>query len=157
MQATRSRFASGRCRGLLAVATLALASAAAAQQVYKTVDADGHVVYSDRGASKNSSKTAVNVQQSDPAGAAQLAKEQRALADADAARTKEQAAADKKHAADEKQHQQACNKARQEYERVVNTRRLYHVDADGNRIYYPDEELDQVRDQAHKSMLAACN
>jgi Skp family chaperone for outer membrane proteins len=157
MQPMHSRFASGRCRALLAVAALALAGEAAAQQVYKTVDADGHVIYSDRGASKNSATTAVNAQQADPAGAAQLAKEQRALAAADAARAKDQAAADKQHAADQKQHQQACNKARQEYERVLNTRRLYHLDAEGNRIYYPDEELDQVRDQARKSMLTACN
>ena len=158
MPSTRRTFAAPRGRALLAaLAAFACTGIAAAQEVYKSVDAQGHVVYSDRGASKSSAATTVNAQPSDPEGAAQLAREQRALAAADASRAKDQAAADKQHAADQKQHQQACNKARQEYERVLNTRRLYHLDAEGNRIYYPDEELDQVRDQARKSMLAACN
>ena len=34
-------------------------SAQESQEVYKSVDADGHVVYSDRGASKGAAKTAV--------------------------------------------------------------------------------------------------
>jgi Skp family chaperone for outer membrane proteins len=141
---------------LLAAAALTLASAAAAQQVYKSVDADGHVVYSDRGASRNSPTTSLKVQESDAAGAAQLARQQRELEAADAARRQEQAADDKQRAAQAKQHQQACDKARQEYDRVLNTRRPYHLDGDGNRIYYSDAELEQMRERARQAMATAC-
>ena len=157
MQSLRRKFAITRRRTLLAaVAALASLSPLAAQEVYKSVDAQGHVVYSDRGSSKSSASTPLHVQQSDPAGAAQLAKEQRALESADAARKKEQAAEDKQHAAQAKQRQQGCDRARQEYDRVLNTRRLYHLDADGNRIYYSDAELDQERERAHRAMVASC-
>ena len=141
---------------LLAAAALALASGAAAQQVYKSVDADGHVVYSDRGASKNAPTTSLKVQESDAAGAAQLARQQRELEAADAARRQQQAAEDKQRAAQAKQRQQACDKARQEYDRVLNTRRLYHLDGDGNRVYSPDAELDQARERARLAMVTAC-
>jgi hypothetical protein len=141
---------------LLAAAALTLASAAAAQQVYKSVDANGQVVYSDRGASKNSPTTSLKVQESDPAAAAQLAKQQRLLEAADAVRRQEQATEDKQRAAEAKQHQQACSKARQEYDRVLNTRRLYHLDGDGNRVYSSDAELDQAREQARRAMATAC-
>jgi hypothetical protein len=146
----------GRRALLAAVAALAWLGPLAAQEVYKSVDGQGHIVYSDRGSNKSSVTTPVRVQESDPAGAAQLAKEQRALEAADAARKKEQAAEDKQHAAQAKQRQQACDRARQEYDRVLNTRRLYHLDADGNRIYYSDTELDQERERAHRAVVASC-
>ena len=79
MQSRRSTLADPRRRALLAaVAALASMGGLAAQEVYKSVDSEGHVVYSDRGSSKSSVSTPVHVQESDPAGAAQLAKEQRA-------------------------------------------------------------------------------
>jgi len=153
----RRTFAVPRHRTLLAaLATLASIGSAGAQEVYKSVDTEGHVVYSDRGSSKSSVSTPLQVQESDPAGAAQLAKEQRALEAADAARKKEQAAEDKQRAAEARQRQQACDRARQEYNRLLNTRRPYHLDGDGNRIYYPDVELDQVREQARRAMVASC-
>ena len=81
--------------GLLLFASPHLGSA---QEVYKSVDADGHVTYSDRGTSKNSPKTSLKVEEGDPAEAARLAKEQdllkaedtqRARQDAQDAKTKE--------------------------------------------------------------------
>lgn len=158
MQSIRRTIADTRRHALLAgVIALASMGGLAAQEVYKSVDAEGHVVYSDRGSSKSSASTPVHVQESDPAGAAQLAKEQRALEAADAARRKEQAAADKQHATEAKQRQQACEKAQKEYFRERDARRLSYFDAGGNRVYYPDEELDQVRERARRAMVAACN
>jgi hypothetical protein len=157
MQAMRRKFASPRRRApWVALAAVASIGPLAAQQVYKSVDADGHVVYSDRGSNQSSVSTAVHVQESDPAGAAQLAKQQHLLEAADALRREEQAAEDKQRAAQAKQRQQACEKARNEYFRERDARRLSYLDAAGNRVYYSDEELEQMRERARRTMVTAC-
>ncbi len=52
---------------------------AQADPIYKTVDAAGHVTYSDRPDSSAAKKTDVAVQQADPAEAERLAKERQLL------------------------------------------------------------------------------
>lgn len=129
---------------------------ASSQEVYKSVDADGHVVYSDRGNSKNAPKTAVHVDEPNPEEAARLAREQQALNAADAARRRDQQADEKAQAAAEKKREESCRNARNEYDRLVNRRALYKLNADGERVYYSDEEADAMRERAHKAMTAAC-
>jgi Domain of unknown function (DUF4124) len=125
------------------------------QGVYKSVDAQGHVVYSDRGTSKSASKTSLRVEEANPAEAARLAKEQQALTAADAARSKQQAADGKARAAADRKKEDACRNARNEYNRL-DTRAPFRRDADGNRVYYTDQEADALREQARKAMTAAC-
>jgi hypothetical protein len=147
------------CRGVSAAAVVCClwhAGAAWSQEVYKSVDADGHVVYSDRASSKDVPKTSVRVDEGDPAEAARIAREQQALNAADAARHKEQQAEDKAQAAAEKKRQETCRNARNEYDRLMNRRALYKLGTDGERVYYTDEEADALREQARKAMTAAC-
>ena len=59
---------------LFASTLLAFATAGYADQVYKYVDAQGHVTYSDRPNTSGARKTEVTVQQADPHEAARLAK-----------------------------------------------------------------------------------
>ena len=127
-----------------------------AQQVYKSVDADGHVVYSDRGSNKTAAPTAVRVEQPDPAEVARIAKEQAVLKADDQARSKQQAAADKEKAAADRRKEQACQNAKNNYFRLRDTGRLYKRDADGNRVYYSDAELDAMRDDAKRAMTNSC-
>jgi len=127
-----------------------------AQEVYKSVDADGHVVYSDRGTTKTAPKTSVHVEQADPAEAARLAKEQQLLQAEDLERTRRQAADDKARSAAEKKKEDACKNARNQYSRMMDARRLTTTDSAGNRVYYSDDQADALRDQAHKAMVAAC-
>lgn len=146
-------------RALRGAAFLVLAAAAAAlpaQEVYKSVDADGHVVYSDRGTIKGAPKTALHIAEPDPAEAARLAREQALLNADDAARTRQQALDDKNKAAQEHKRQQACDKARNEYYHMREASRLYRRDADGNRVYYSDDDADAMREQARRAMVAAC-
>jgi hypothetical protein len=155
----RSAFEVSRKAAALAAALalcLGYAGAASAQEVYKSVDAEGHVVYSDRGSSKNAPKTNVHVDEGNPAEAARLAREQQALNVADAARHKEQQADEKDQAAAAKKREESCRNARNEYDRLMNRRALYKLNPDGERSYYTDEEADAMREQAHKAMLAAC-
>ena len=131
-------------------------SAQESQGVYKSVDADGHVVYSDRGRSKSATKTAVQVKEANPAEAARIAKEQQALTASEAERRKQQAADDKMRAAADKKKEEACRNARNQYNRLLDTRAPYRRDSDGSRVYYTDEQADALREQARKAMTAAC-
>jgi len=127
-----------------------------AQEVYKSVDAQGHVVYSDRGSSKSAPKTTLHVDEPDPAEAARLAKEQEMLKAEDAQRTKQQASEEKRKATQEHNRQAACESARNKYFHLRDSGRIYTRDADGNRVYYSDEQADAMREQARQAMTAAC-
>jgi hypothetical protein len=97
MRLSRAAFGS-LTHGATIVALLAFTCAAAplqAQEVYKSVDADGHVVYSDRGATKGAPKTSLHVEQPDPAEVARLAHEQELLKADDLARSRQEAIEDK--------------------------------------------------------------
>jgi hypothetical protein len=156
MRLSRAAFGSVT-RGVTMVALLACISASLpAQEVYRSVDASGHVVYSDRGASKSAPKSTVHVNEPDPAEVARLAHEQELMTADETARERQQALEDKSRANQQHKKQQACDKARNEYYRVRETGRLYKRDADGNRVYYTDDDADALREQARRTMLAAC-
>jgi hypothetical protein len=135
---------------------LALSATLGAQEVYKSVDSQGNVVYSDRGATKNAATTTLHVTEPDPAEAARLAKQQQLMNAADRERQKETALEERNRARSQQQHQAACEKARNNYYRMKDTPHLYQRDADGNRVYYTDEQADALREQARKTMLSAC-
>jgi Domain of unknown function (DUF4124) len=145
---------------LAALAALAVQICAdrplSAQEVYKSVDAEGHVSYSDRGATKTSPKTAVRVQEPDPAEVARLARQQELLENSERERVKQQALADKTKAAADRKKQQACQSARNNYFRLKDSARVYQRDADGNRVYYSDSDADAMREQARRAMTAVC-
>jgi hypothetical protein len=148
-----------RARGVTLVALLVLGCAAAplsAQQVYKSVDAEGHVVYSDRAGSKSAPKTTLHVDEPDPAEAARLAHEQELLKADDAARSHQQALEDKNKATQQHKKQLACENARNQYYHMREAARLYKRDDNGNRVYYADDEADAMREQARQAMVAAC-
>jgi hypothetical protein len=158
MRKSSTAIAAG-ARGAILGALLALARAgdpAAAQEVYKSVDANGRVVYSDRGVTQNAPKTAVHVDEPDPAEVARLAKEQEVLSAADRERARQQAAEDKQKATDEHRKEAACQSARNYYFRVKDQNRIYRRDADGNRVYYSDEEADALKERARQTMSSAC-
>jgi Domain of unknown function (DUF4124) len=128
-----------------------------AQQVYKSVDADGHVVYSDRAPTKNAPTTTVHVTEPDPVEAARLAKQQQLLSAADKQRQKEEATEDKMKAQADRTKQHNCENARNQYYRDRDARRIFEKrDADGNAVYYSDDEADAVREKARRAMLEAC-
>jgi hypothetical protein len=141
------------------VALLVLGCAATpltAQQVYKSVDADGHVVYSDRGGSKTAPKTTLHVDEPDPNEAARLAREQELLKADDMQRSRQQALEDKNKATQHHKKELACENARNQYFHMREAARLYKRDDDGSRVYYSDDEADAMREHARQAMVAAC-
>jgi hypothetical protein len=138
------------------LAYIALTPRSYGDEVYKTVDASGHVVYSDHPISSATQKVDLQVTQPDAAEAARLAK-QHALEDADfAQRSKQEAADASKQAAQAKQDEARCTAARTRYNFLMQVNRLYRVDADGNRAYYSDQEGDAMRATAKQTMDQAC-
>lgn len=139
------------------LAFLALLSRpAAADQVYKCVDAQNHMTFSDRPCAPSAQKTEVTFQQADPAEAARLAKENQLLKTADEQRKKQQANDDKSKAQQDKAKQAKCDAARTHYNSIKNPGRLFQSDADGNRTYYSDTEADAKREEARQLMTIAC-
>ena len=145
--------------GAMTVALLALACAVAplpAQEFYRSVDSQGHVVYSDRGAVKGAPKTTMHVDEPNPTEVARLAHEQELLSADEAARARQQALDDKNKATQQRKKQQACEKARTEYSHMKESARLYQRDATGNRVYYTDDEADVLRERARRAVVATC-
>ena len=139
-----------------AMACIAITARGFGDEVYKTVDASGHVVYSDHPTSTAAQKVSVPVTQPDAAEAARLDK-LRALEDADFAQRSRQEAADaSKQAAQAKQDEARCTSARTRYNYLMQVNRLYRLDADGNRAYYSDQEADAMRATAKQNMTQAC-
>jgi len=112
--------------------------ALASDQVYKSIDADGHVVYSDRASTPAAEKTDIHVNRPDAAEVAQYAKEQQILKAEDDQRRKQFAAeaadAQKKSQAEHARETQ-CENARSRNDAIQGGRRIYSNDADGNRVY----------------------
>jgi hypothetical protein len=124
--------------------------------VYKSTDAQGHVVYSDRATTPTAQKSVVHVEQPDPAEVARIAKEQQILNAQDTQRRQQQSIDDKKKAQQDREKQTRCDAARNHYFSVKDARRIFHVDADGNRVYATDSEADAQREEARQAMDIAC-
>jgi len=147
--------------GWAAVVTAGLVFAAVthpvpADQVYKSVDAQGHVTYSDRPNSATAQKTDVAVQQADPTEAARLAKARQFLNAEDEQRKKQQATADKNKAQQDHDKQARCQAARDRYNSLKDVNRVFKLDSDGNRVYQSDAETEAQRETARQVMTTAC-
>jgi hypothetical protein len=131
-----------------------------ADDMYKTVDAQGHVIYSDHPSSPASQHISVQVTAPNSEEAARLGKEQ-ALLTADAAqqaqRAQHDAAEQTKKAAQDAALKQRCDSARDRYAVFAAGGRIFKSDEQGNRVYYSDQEIDQQRAAAKAVMDSSCS
>jgi hypothetical protein len=127
-----------------------------ADQVYRSVDADGHVVYSDHAMSAAAQKTDIHVNRPAPEEVAQYVKEQEILKAEDNQRRKQQAAEMLRKAQADHAKEVQCDAARTHFFSVKDARRISERDADGNRFYISDTDAQTKRDEALQAMLAAC-
>jgi Domain of unknown function (DUF4124) len=126
-----------------------------AGEVYKSVDAEGHVVYSDR-ADTSVQKSVVKVDQPNPQDVARNAKEQEILKAEENQRKKQQAVDDARKAQQDRLKQAQCDSARDHYYALKDARLIYDRDSNGNRVYYKDADADAKREDARAAMAAAC-
>jgi hypothetical protein len=127
-----------------------------ADEVYKSVDAQGHVVYSDRADTLTAQKSVVRVEQPNPTEAARLAKEQEILKAEEIQRNRQKSLDDAKKAQAEHAVQVQCENARNHYYALKDARRIYQGDAEGNRVYLSDKDGDAKREEARQAMMTAC-
>lgn len=149
-------------KAILTVATLLLAAAGAhAGEVYKSTDAQGRPIYTDKPPTlpaqklnvQTSTTDLVEVQRRYEAQMKQYAGADQAQAEAakkaaDARKAQEMTAEDRA---------KRCIDARQRYESYMNARRLYEPgSAEGDRRYLDDAEIDAARANARQSMDELC-
>lgn len=136
------------------------AGAAHAGEIYKSTDAQGRPVYSDRPLSGAAERMIIESKPRDEAQAqARLSRELADLARREAERRRETAAAQAEKQAREqaeKARQDRCVAARNRYITFTEGHRLYRRDASGERVYYTGEEIDAERSAAKQQMDEAC-
>jgi hypothetical protein len=140
---------------ICALASYAVLPCSYGEEVYKTTDPAGRMVYSDRPSSSGAEKVTVSVMPADASEAARLA-EQQALEDAKYTQ-RSQRQADEQSRQDARSRQDAahCAAAPSHYAFLKDVARLFRLDGDGNRVFYSDEEADAMRATAMQAMEQA--
>jgi alcohol dehydrogenase class IV len=127
-----------------------------AGEVYKSVDAEGHIVYSDRPDTAGAQKSVVHSDPSNPTEVARLAKEQEIQKAEELQRNRQKGVEETKKAQQDQVKQAQCDSARNRYYSLKDARRIFDLDAAGNPHYYSDAEGDAKREEARQAMTAAC-
>lgn len=145
-------------RFLLSALAMALLSVTAtANDVYRTVDRDGTVIYSDRPLSANSRRVSVASRDTDPE---RVAAELEALQEEDAARRQrsaEPAGLAAARAEQEELKAAACREAREKAEAYERSPRVYEQMPDGSRRYLSDEDVARARLAARQAVTDFCD
>ncbi|HEX5340381.1 MAG TPA: DUF4124 domain-containing protein [Gammaproteobacteria bacterium] len=149
---TRAALLLAACAGLL------LLNAAQADTVYRWVDAQGNVHYSQTPPANSKAKAKpveIAPAPSDPASLAQAQDLQQVVSDKQQV---EQLRAQKtqQEAAKKAQQQKACDAARQRVQRYDEVHRVAHKDKDGNVVYSSGDDLVKLRQQAQQQADKLC-
>ena len=135
----------------LYTAALAVLAAAAHADVYKVVDAQGHVEYTDRWVPGAERIKSDHLHGRDaPDEDAQPKKPDAAPSKAE--QTAAQAVQQDVTATREKQ----CKDAKERYEKMIEARRIYQTEKDGQQTFLSDSDADQQRVQARLDMEQVC-
>lgn len=145
---------------IAAVSAVVLAGAASSARadIFRTIDAQGYVKYSDRwspGAVLIKSDHASQHTKSDAQPASQPAQ----AAPSHAQSTSDQAhkaAAQAVHKDMAKVRREQCKQATQRYQKAIHARRIYHTGKNGARVYLTDAQADQERVQDRVRMQSVC-
>jgi hypothetical protein len=129
---------------------------ALADGFYRSVDAEGHVTYSDRAPTAKAQKSTLIVTEGDPTQAARVAKETNILKAEESQRKRTESEEGRNKAQQEAKKQQVCNAARTRYYSIKDANILFKVDDKGNRVFYSDAEGDARKEQARQAMISAC-
>jgi len=144
-----------------AVMAMAVASGAAANEIYKWTDAEGNVYYEDRpsGASTeerlsmtyNPTNNSVVQKRVDKRIEAQDARRE---ADSVAAAAQQEAA---DNAAADAARQEKCTRSRARLESYLQSRRMYRTGTDGQRVYLDDAQRQEARQKAEEQISEFCS
>lgn len=145
----------------LAVLALTMGSAAMANEIYKWTDENGNVHYGDRpSGSATEQRMALSYRRTNTGALQQRVKSH---ADSVTARQERKAdAAEEKKAADEKAAEAAanakkCDAYRAQLETLVQSRRVYRADENGERVYLDESESQEARTRVEDLISENCN
>ena len=143
-----------------AVLCLMAVSLGASADVYKWVDTQGRVHYSDRPDAQNAERVAVASRRSNPEmiaerTGAENAQRQQANAQA-AAQGREQATTQAVQKDLAKTRETQCKDAKEQYRVAIESQKLYRVGKDGERQYLTSAEIDEARMNARRAMDEVC-
>jgi hypothetical protein len=145
---------------LLTLTSATLAAGTAAADVYKYKDEKGNIQYTDKPPQLPAERLNVKSQRTDVVAVQERSQTEQKQAAA-ASQQQQQArtqAADEKEAAQLTATDKAerCTKARDRYDKYMNSHKLYEQGAEGERRYLSSEELDAARASAKASMDVLC-
>ena len=148
-------------RTLITIMLAGLATVAAAESVYKWVDASGQVHYTDRPPTESGAKLlGVFEREQMMATGEETGGEAAPSNTYDAGPALEEAQGDKAAAAVQRDVDQVrseqCKQAQERYKTYIESRRLYRETADGKREYLTDAELAAARIEAKKAVDDLC-
>lgn len=140
------------------VAAVLIAGAAGASEIYKWTDENGNVIYGDRpdGAAE---QVAISSRSTDPERVAAQQERYQAMRTASAERAEARDEADKSREelrAEREQREQQCTQARAELQKLLQSRRIYKLDDSGERDYYDDAGMQEVRARAQERVEEYC-
>lgn len=145
---------------VLLAAVVATAGTAAAGEIYVTRDAKGNPVYTDTPQSIPAEKLNVRSSSTDPDEVRARYSEQMkryTAEDRDEAQTAAATAESRKAAAlSAEDRAKRCTEARQRYDAVMQSHRIFEQSPDGERRYLESAEIDAVRADAKKVMDEFC-
>jgi hypothetical protein len=141
---------------LLTLATATLAAGTATADVYKYKDEKGNIQYTDKPPSLPAERLNVQSQRTDMV--AVQARQQAEQQSATGPQQPKENAADRKEATEltAKDKADRCLKARERYDKYMNSQKLFEQTPDGERRYLSSEELDATRAAAKASMDVMC-
>jgi len=142
----------------LVVSMICLLGSPAWADVYKYVDENGLVKYTDKPELLPAEILArIKSQRTDNSAVAErvAAEEQQAQEkNADQASAADKQKAQKNTAADKAER---CTKARERYDQIMSAQRVYSTNEKGERVYMDDKEIDKARASAKQMMDTWCN
>ena len=132
---------------------LTVTAAAAAEEIYRTVQGDGTVVYSDRPLSDQSVLVDVSTKPADAGENPVLAAEANRNREEDTGSSAMAAAVEEQKA----MRAEACREARETLEAYDRAPRLYEELPGGGRRYLSDEEIVRARQAARQAVVDFCD
>lgn len=145
---------------LLTVTATTLAAGTATADVYKYRDEKGNIQYTDKPPQLPAERLSVKSQRTDVVAVQERseAEQKQRATNAEQQQQSRTQAADQKDAAQfsAKDKAERCAKARERYDKYMNSQKLYEQGADGERRYLTSEELDAARASAKASMDVLC-
>ena len=151
----------GRLALTCAVAAIALAATATANEIYRWTDAEGNVHYEDRPTGAPSEERVELTYRRTNNGAvsdriqARLDRQAEKAEAKSAAASREREAAEQAAAAEERA--KTCERAQARLESYRQARRLYRTDANGERVYLDDAQRQEARQTAEEQVAEFCS